>query len=508
MFKMNSWKKPRFFDLPNFYLERPGQSEGDGSLQEIFDKAKLSVNQGVAGDVQAAEKALEVLADLRLRIEVNNLVEAYYGCAMALLGREDGNSQESWEKAMEGLRILDEAVSNEPDNTEIRTLRGSVSLKLPETVFHRTKTAIEDFNYLAARYELDASVFSEECYWQVLYDLGAAHNNLGEAREAESIWNKLLSLNPDGKYKDLINPQHVTESDLPAESVPGLEPVETEGRQDLSDWFNAWENDALTKTDELPENDQDNFILLPADDDQETNELRDFINQESDAWGYDTRDKFDIPPDDDDENKVDVWAQDEQDEIKDQVSEEILSAVDIKNRKETFLEGFRLYELALAGYREATRAALRLWEEIYQGDPQDTIAQAYYGGCLTLEARNAGVNDMTFRNTAEGLKLVRAVEREAGNLRLRYLRAYLTYNAPDDTFRMNEQAIEDFVYLKQTYEEDTYSFDTELYHQILYDLGLAYMRANELEQAKEVWSQLLQVCEDPKYKELLEEKGQ
>ncbi|PHJ38320.1 hypothetical protein P378_10845 [Desulforamulus profundi] len=115
---------------------------------------------------------------------------------------------------------------------------------------------------------------------------------------------------------------------------------------------------------------------------------------------------------------------------------------------------------------------------------------------------------MTFRNTAEGLKLVRAVEREAGNLRLRYLRAYLTYNAPDDTFRMNEQAIEDFVYLKQTYEEDNYSFDTELYHQILYDLGLAYMRANELEQAKEVWSQLLQVCEDPKYKELLEEKGQ
>lgn len=575
MFNMGSWKNPRFFDLPNFYVEKPGLNDREKSLQEIFDDAKKLVDQGIAGDVQAMKKALKALENLRYNIEANNLVEAYYGSTTAMVGREAAESKEGMEKVLEGLRILDESVASEPDNTKIRTLRGIVCFQLPETVFQRTKIAIEDFNYLVDRYEMDASVFSEEPNWQILYDLGMAHENMGEMQAAESIWQKSLSLNPDKKYIDLIQREDLTEYSLPAGAVIKMEQVDKDERPDYNDEISAWQNQDPGQVDGWQETDPESFFVLPEEDrnqidaspendtagisqsqeddmeasnllsEEEANEMNE--PQESgfnmtDAWKYyqddffiwqdvdvedvegavevkdnvDVVDAVDIEDAEDDIDDIDdidniddytgAWLQAEEDQAADQVDEEIAPSLDIK-RKETFLEGFRLYELALAGDRRATRAALKLWEKIYQGDPQDTTAQAYYGGCLTLTARYASIVDMIFRNTADGLKLVnKAVGKDPGNLRLRYLRAYLTHTAPDNHFRMNELAIEDFEFLKQAYDDDHESFDRKLYHQILYDLGVAYRRANKNERTQEVWSKLLQESKDPKYKEILEGK--
>lgn len=477
MFKMNSWKTPRFFDLPIFQVERPVQDEAEMSLQDTFEDAKKLVDQGMSGDAEAAKKAVEVLEDLRKRIELNHLVEAYYGSALALLGQAD---EDSSGRVGEGLRILEEAVSNEPDNSEVMTLRDSIN-RLHGAV---TETTVEEDS-------------------------------------------------------DLAIPEDGTESDL-AQDSNGYEQVELDNRQEFAEWFNWGEYD-LTEfedTENLDQNpldkedsqdemapatlDDGDIGEIPGEREAEvapgfTDELWEVQSEDYDynPWEPDTQAEWEMPANDPVKHRSDDWVQGEQDEKvdkredeqEDDQEEEIQPAEPENSARETYIEGFRLYDLALAGDREATRSALELWEGIYQNNPEDTMAQAYFGGCLTLEARNDDFNEMTFRHTAEGLKLVnRAVEREPGNLRLRYLRAYLTYHAPEDTFRMNEVAIEDFTVLKQSYEEDNQSFNTELYHQILYDLGFAYKRAKEPEQAKNVWSKLLQECQDSKYIEPVKEK--
>ncbi|MEW6624053.1 MAG: hypothetical protein AB1420_13145 [Bacillota bacterium] len=72
------------------------------------------------------------------------------------------------QKANEGLARLDSAVNKAPDNVQFGILRANVCYRLPEAFFHRMATAIEDFRYLAQRYEQDNTVFSEEYYKQIL----------------------------------------------------------------------------------------------------------------------------------------------------------------------------------------------------------------------------------------------------------------------------------------------------------------------------------------------------
>ncbi|MEW6696854.1 MAG: hypothetical protein ACOY35_11585 [Bacillota bacterium] len=450
MFKMNSWKTPRFFDLPIFQVEGTVQDGAEMSLQETFEDAKKLVDRGLSGDAEAAKKAVEVLEDLRKRIELNHLVEAYYGSAVALLGQGGENSSE---RVGEGLRILEDAVSNEPDNSEMMTLRDSINRLIHGAV---AETTVEE--------DID------------------------------------LAIQEDG-----------TESDLAADS-DGYEQVEMDNRQAFAEWFN-WGGYNLTEFEDSQDLDQypldkedpqdemapatlDNGEIGEVPEEREEEVAPSFTDEpwevRSEDYGYkpwklDTQAEWEMPADDTVKHRSDDWAQVEQDEIEDEredeqedvQEEEIQPAEPENSTRETYMEGFRLYDLALAGDREATRSALELWEGIYQNNPEDTMAQAYFGGCLILEARNDDLSEMAFRHTAEGLKLVnRAVERDPGNLRLRYLRAYLTYRAPDDTFRMNEVAIEDFTVLKQSYEEDNQSFNTELYHQILYDLGFAYENRN------------------------------
>lgn len=190
-------------------MARPSPPETAGpprsqSLKGLLDEAKSLHERGVAGDKEAVKKAYELLKKLRRLAPQNRLVEAYFGSATALLGRDALDPNERFKKAMKGLKILDESVARASENTEIRTLRGYVSYRLPEMYFHRTATAIEDFAHLVSRYEQDPSVFSTEFYCQLLFDLGSSYKRLGRNQEAESVWYKLLSKTKDAKFLKLL----------------------------------------------------------------------------------------------------------------------------------------------------------------------------------------------------------------------------------------------------------------------------------------------------------------
>ncbi|MCL6477406.1 MAG: tetratricopeptide repeat protein [Peptococcaceae bacterium] len=188
----------------------------DNSWNDLLVKAKNLYQRGVAGDKEAVKEAYEILVKVRELALDNNLVEAYYGSILSLLGRDAVNPAERFNAVLKGLKILDRSVANEPDNVEIITLRANVCYRLPEKYFHRTETAIADFNYLASRFEQDAGVFSQEFYCRVLYDLGVSYKRLGREPEAKAAWQKLLSVTDEPKYRDLLR----QEGFLPEERDP------------------------------------------------------------------------------------------------------------------------------------------------------------------------------------------------------------------------------------------------------------------------------------------------
>ncbi len=174
-----------------------------GDWKKEFDEAIRFHQQAINGDKQAAKKAYEILKKVKLKAVNHPLVEAYYGSSSALIARDHPDLMEKMNLAKRGLKALDNAVKADPMNSEIRILRGNVAFRLPEMYFKRTKTAIEDFQFLTKGYEDKKINISKEQYCEYLLKLGNAYKTLGDSQNAEDTWEVLLKMN-NSKYKKLI----------------------------------------------------------------------------------------------------------------------------------------------------------------------------------------------------------------------------------------------------------------------------------------------------------------
>jgi len=170
----------------------------------LFDEALVLYQQGVNGDAAAVPKTLELLERLRAMVPDNNLVKAYYGATLVLTGREPSQSPDRFRNVLRGLKTLDEAVAAEPDNVEVRLLRGFVNRRLPELYFHRHAMAAEDFAFVASKYEQDNSLLPQDLYWRALYEGGAAHKKLENYAQAQQMWKKLQENTTDDRYQELL----------------------------------------------------------------------------------------------------------------------------------------------------------------------------------------------------------------------------------------------------------------------------------------------------------------
>ena len=86
----------------------------------------------------------------------------------------------------------------------VRTLRAYVNYRVPEHFFNRTSIAVQDFTYLAERYEKEPGILPAGSYWEILYHLGKAHQTLEEHEQAKAVWQKLIAANPSRKYLRLL----------------------------------------------------------------------------------------------------------------------------------------------------------------------------------------------------------------------------------------------------------------------------------------------------------------
>jgi hypothetical protein len=159
-----------------------------------FEEGKMFLMKGVDGDKKAVKIAYEIFLKLRKSEPENALIEAYYGSTLALLGRDAVQPLEKADKAQEGLDSLNQAISMDPNHKEIRLLRANVCQRLPESFFHCSQTAIEDFSFLLERYKEDPSYLTNKQVRGLIKDLSAAYQNVGKFREANEVLQRLTQL--------------------------------------------------------------------------------------------------------------------------------------------------------------------------------------------------------------------------------------------------------------------------------------------------------------------------
>ncbi|WP_191559277.1 tetratricopeptide repeat protein [Metabacillus idriensis] len=159
-----------------------------------FEEAKTLHYNGVDGDKKAVIKANGMLLKLREAEPENALIEAYYGSTLVLLGRDAVKILERADKAQEGLDALNRAVSLDSNHKEIRLLRGNICLRLPESFFHCSETAIEDFTFLLDHYKENSNYLTPKQVREVLRNLSAAYQNAGKPDKANSVLQRLDQL--------------------------------------------------------------------------------------------------------------------------------------------------------------------------------------------------------------------------------------------------------------------------------------------------------------------------
>ncbi|APH04762.1 tetratricopeptide repeat protein [Bacillus weihaiensis] len=170
-----------------------------GDWKKEFEEAEKLHNKAIKGDKEAAKKAYTILKQIKQVSLNDSKVEALYGSSSALVARDQMDLIEKTNLAKRGLKSLDKAVATEPKNIDFRILRGNVAFRLPEMYFKRTKTAIEDFEFLIKEYESKKTNLNSEQYYEFLLNLGTSYNTLGKSNEAEKVWNKLVKMNPSFK---------------------------------------------------------------------------------------------------------------------------------------------------------------------------------------------------------------------------------------------------------------------------------------------------------------------
>jgi len=427
-------------------MEEFGGSEGEYSSESNSWESRLAHaldlhNRGVEGDVEAVKECVAEFKKLRSLVPDNNLVEAYFGSATALLGRDEPNPMDKMKNANKGLKILDRAVTRDGDNIEIRILRFNVCYRLPEPIFQRGSTVVEDLSYLAERYEQDSSVFSEDYYWHVLYTLGLAQKVINQNQEAEATWYKLLSLDPDSKYIKLLKKEGFKSKDLLAESR--LDPAD-DGKGDLAQSANG------------------NYEVS----DKQAQKLR------SEKIG-----------------KTIVKS-----------SSRSKSKNMVKATRLIPMTGIRLYDQAMAGSLEATRKAVDFFDEAIEQDPNNEMLKAIYADCMSLIGRYSQDSFKMFGSAINGVKSFDSLlEEHPNDIELRFLRAYHSFRLPEAFFKRNASAIADFEYLLERYEKDSSLFPVDSYWQLLLDLGVAYERLEQDEDALRIWAKLLAQNPEPRY---------
>jgi tetratricopeptide (TPR) repeat protein len=150
----------------------------------------------------AVEQALRYLDLARAARPGDAEILAYFGSARTMVARDSWNPVTKMSAVRDGMRLIDAAVSRDPDNITVRLVRAGNSLRLPK-IFDRRSYAKEDYEHvltLRAARPLPPTLVAE-----VHFRLGEIYHDEGAERQAREHWTKAMSAAPGSEWAKEAN---------------------------------------------------------------------------------------------------------------------------------------------------------------------------------------------------------------------------------------------------------------------------------------------------------------
>ncbi len=170
----------------------------NAKLPREWQRARTLYFEGIGGNHAAREDADRLFTEMYREDPNAPMIQVYYGSLRLL---EASSTWALWKKnslCMEGIRLMDQAVSSQPESLEIRFVRAATTYHLP-SFFHRKEQAREDFAYLA-RVAVSAAHdgrLEPRLAAASLYFNGELLNEAGCEEGAIASWKSAISIAPE-----------------------------------------------------------------------------------------------------------------------------------------------------------------------------------------------------------------------------------------------------------------------------------------------------------------------
>jgi hypothetical protein len=159
--------------------------------------------RGLMGDKAAVEQCIAKLEDALRSHPENQLARVYLGSAYTLRSRDLGFGPKKLQTLRQGLRVMDEAVANAPDDPKVRLGRALTTQALPG-IFGRAAESRNDFLQLAEMAKTAPERFSAADLQIVHYNAGLAAKANGNTARAQELWREGLRHGSDAALKQKI----------------------------------------------------------------------------------------------------------------------------------------------------------------------------------------------------------------------------------------------------------------------------------------------------------------
>lgn len=166
-----------------------------------------------------------------------------------------------------------------------------------------------------------------------------------------------------------------------------------------------------------------------------------------------------------------------------------------------------LHKDAVEGNEKAVQDMHQLLEQVRSDYPSHPLADAYHGSTMILIARDTTKPLEKLRWSKAGLKLLdEAVSAAPQDGMIRLLRGKAAYKLPEKHFHRAQTAIEDYTFLIDRKMHEEGFLKTEIYLQLIYELGEVYCRIGRNQAATMCWKRLKNETQDHDFLHLLKLK--
>ena len=174
--------------------EDPGNTELLLKLGQYYHD--LGGNQQDKGAVKKSVQNLERLLDLEPK---NSVAMVYYGSALTMRARDVFFPWEKMKYMKKGIGRMDKAVTLDPENREVRLIRGINNSQLPD-MFQKLSPALEDFETIEKWLSRSAQSEGDAFLLPFYYHYGCALLKTHKETEARKQFEMVVKINPESEY--------------------------------------------------------------------------------------------------------------------------------------------------------------------------------------------------------------------------------------------------------------------------------------------------------------------